>query len=85
MSLTLDDFDAAVKAISGLEFSDTTPRYVVRPSAALMSRLLELHRIVGQIAETTPDILELPEVAQALEQQLIHVMVRCVNEGLRWR
>jgi transcriptional regulator GlxA family with amidase domain len=43
---------------------------------------LELHGLVGRIAETTPHILELPEVIQALEQQLIHVMVRCLTDGL---
>jgi transcriptional regulator GlxA family with amidase domain len=46
-----------------------------------MSRLLKLHKAVGQLAHDTPDILELPEVLRALEQQLIHVMVRCLAEG----
>jgi AraC-like DNA-binding protein len=31
----------------------------------------------------TPDILELPEIRRALEQQLIHVMVRCLADGAR--
>ncbi len=82
MSLTLADFDAAANAISGHEFPGTPLKHVVRPSPALMSRLLELHKMVGQIAETTPDIFELPEVVQALDQQLIHIMVRCLTEGL---
>jgi AraC-like DNA-binding protein len=82
MSLQLDDFDAAAKAISGYEFPGTALKHVVRPSPVLMSRLLELHKLVGRIAETTPHILELPEVIQALEQQLIHVMVRCLTDGL---
>jgi transcriptional regulator GlxA family with amidase domain len=47
----------------------------------LMSRLLKLHKAVGQLAHDTPDILELPEVLRALEEQLIHVMVRCLAEG----
>jgi AraC-like DNA-binding protein len=82
MSLPLDDFDAAAMAISGYEFPGTTLKHLVRPSPALMSRLLELHKMVGQIAETTPYILELPEVIQALEQQLIHLMIRCLTDGL---
>ena len=82
MSLALDDFDAAAKAISGYEFPGTTVKHLVRPSPAHMSRLLELHKLVGQLAETTPHILELPEVIQALEQQLIHIMVRCLTDGL---
>jgi transcriptional regulator GlxA family with amidase domain len=46
-----------------------------------MSRLLKLHEMVGQIAKTTPDLLTLPEVARSLEQQLIHLMIRCLIEG----
>jgi transcriptional regulator GlxA family with amidase domain len=37
--------------------------------------------MVGQIAKTTPDLLTLPEVARSLEQQLIHLMIRCLIEG----
>ncbi|MGY3584110.1 transcriptional regulator GlxA family with amidase domain [Bradyrhizobium sp. USDA 4341] len=33
------------------------------------------------MARATPDILELTEVARSLEQQLIHLMVRCLTEG----
>jgi transcriptional regulator GlxA family with amidase domain len=46
-----------------------------------MSRLLKLHEMVGQIAKTTPDLLTLPEVARSLEQELIHLMIRCLTEG----
>ena len=53
MSLPLDDFDAAANAISGYEFPDKAVKHLVRPSPALMSRLLELHKMVGQIAETS--------------------------------
>jgi transcriptional regulator GlxA family with amidase domain len=36
---------------------------------------------VGQLAHDTPDILELPEVRRSLEEQLTHVMVRCLADG----
>ena len=81
MSLTTDDFDAACRAISGHEFSGPPLKHLVRPSLDLMSRLLKLHEMVGQIAKTTPDILALPEVARSLEQELIHLMIRCLTEG----
>ncbi len=81
MSLPLDDFDAACKAIAGREYSESPLKYLVRPRPALMSRLLKLHRIVGHIARTTPDLLEVPEVVRALEEQLVHLMVRCLTEG----
>jgi AraC-like DNA-binding protein len=81
MSLTHEDFDVACKAITGHEFLGDKLKFVVRPSPDLLSRLLKLHETVGQIVRTTPDILELPEVVRALEQQLIHLMVRCLTEG----
>jgi AraC-like DNA-binding protein len=81
MSLTTDDFDAACRAISGHEFSGSPLKHLVRPDPALMSRLLKLHEMVGQLAKTTPDLLTLPEVARSLEQELIHLMIRCLTEG----
>jgi AraC-like DNA-binding protein len=81
MSLTTHQLDAACKAITGREFSGSPHKHLVRPNAALMSRLLKLHEIVGQIATTIPDLLELPEVARALEQQLIHILVKCLTES----
>jgi AraC-like DNA-binding protein len=81
MSLTHDDFDAACKAITGHEFPGDKLKFIVRPRPDLMQRLLKLHETVGQITSTTPGILELPEVVRALEQQLVHLMVRCLTEG----
>jgi AraC-like DNA-binding protein len=81
MSLAHSDFDAACKAITGREFPEEPVKVVVQPEHDLMSRLLKLHETVGKVAETTPDILALPEVARALEQQLIYLMIRCLTEG----
>jgi AraC-like DNA-binding protein len=81
MSLTTDDFNAACKALAGHEFWGSPLKHLVRPDPALMSRLLKLHEMVGQLAKTTPDLLTLPEVARSLEQELIHLMIRCLTEG----
>jgi hypothetical protein len=81
MSLTHDDFDAACKAITVREFLGDKLKFIVRPSPDLMSRLLKLHETVGQIAKTTPALLELPQVSRALEQQLVYLIVRCLTEG----
>jgi AraC-like DNA-binding protein len=80
MSLPVKGFPALSKTIIGRELPETR-NSVVRPDPASMSRLLKLHRIVGQLALDTPDILELPEVRRALEEQLIHVLIRCLAEG----
>jgi hypothetical protein len=81
MSLTDDDFDAACQTLMGRKFEPSPFKHLVRPSHDLMTRLVKLHEAVGQIAKVTPDILEIPEVARGLEQQLIHLMVRCLTEG----
>lgn len=81
MSLATDDFDAACEALAGRQCSATALPSLVRPSPALMSRLQKLHKTVGQMAQNTPSILVLPEVVRSLEQQLIHLMVRCLTDG----
>jgi AraC-like DNA-binding protein len=81
MSLPIDDLDAAAEAIIGREFPKAPHGQIIRPASALMLRLLKLHKAVGQLAHDTPDLLELPEVLRALEEQLIHVVVRCLAEG----
>ena len=81
MSLATDDFDTACKAVIGCEISGFPLKHIVRPAPDLMSRLVKLHEMVDQIARTTPDLLALSEVARSLEQNLIHVMVRCLADG----
>src|SRR5258708_8332989 len=81
MSLSDDDFDAACQAITDREFALPAFEHIVRPSPDLMRRLLKLHEMVGGLAKTAPVLFELPEVVRALEQNLIHLMVRCLTEG----
>src|SRR5262249_1453765 len=82
MSLAVDELNAAVESIIGRGFPEKPHERIIRPSSALMARLLKLHKMVGELAHDTPDILEQPEVNRALEEQLIHVMGRCLAEGI---
>ena len=81
MSMTTGDLDAACRAITGQEFVGILHKHIVRPSAELMSCLLTLHELVGQMARVTPDLLAIPAAVRSIEQQLINVMVRCLTEG----
>jgi hypothetical protein len=65
------------QAVTGHEYAGSPSKHLVKPAPDLMSRLLKLHGMVDQLAKTMPDILSLPEVARALEQELIFVMIRC--------
>jgi AraC-like DNA-binding protein len=81
MSLPVEEFPIVCRAIVGRDFLEEPRRMVVRPDPALMSRLLNVHKGVGQLAHDVPDLLDQPEVRRALEQQLVHVMVRCLAEA----
>jgi len=53
----------------------------VRPIPGRLSRLLDLHKAAGTLAETSTHILAHPEVARALEQALVHAMITCLIDG----
>jgi AraC-like DNA-binding protein len=82
MSVPVEEFSASCGTIIGREFLEAPHTHIVRPRPALMTRLLKLHKAVEELARDTPEILALPEVARALEERLIHVMVRCLAEGV---
>jgi AraC-like DNA-binding protein len=82
MSLPVEEFPALCRAIVGCAFLEEPRRTVIRPDPAMMTRFLKVHKAVGQLAHDAPDLLDLPQVRRALEQQLIHVMVRCLAEGV---
>jgi AraC-like DNA-binding protein len=82
MSLPKTDFPVLCKTLIGREFLESSSTSKLSPDPALMTRLLTLHKVVGQFACDTPDLLEQPEVRRSLEERLIHVMVRCLAEGV---
>jgi AraC-like DNA-binding protein len=81
ISLTLEDLVAAGQAIMGRELAAPPFTCRIKPLPALFGRLLNLHEASGHLAKTAPDILAQPEVARALEHQLVHAMVLCINGG----
>jgi transcriptional regulator GlxA family with amidase domain len=42
---------------------------------------MKLHQAGARLAHDRPKVLDLPEVWRALEEQLLHLMVRCLAEG----
>jgi AraC-like DNA-binding protein len=82
MSLAPEELAAAGKALVDYELTASPATPLIRPPAHLMSRLLKLHEVAGRLAATVPDILAHPEVCRAMEHELVHLMVRCLAEGL---
>jgi hypothetical protein len=42
---------------------------------------MNLHKAASDLATTAPDILAHPEVAKAMEQELVRTMVACLTAG----
>jgi AraC-like DNA-binding protein len=80
--LTLDDLAAAGRTLVDRELTASAVPRLIQPPLHLMTRLLNLHEDASRLAATVPDILTHPEVCLATEQALVHVMVRCLAEGL---
>jgi AraC-like DNA-binding protein len=81
MSLTTKDLQTAYVAVIGRDFLSPRTTYLARPNRELMSRFLALHQTAEQITRAASELLEIPEVVRNLEQQLTHMMVRCLAEG----
>jgi len=80
MSLDPEDLAAAGRALVGHDVIAPATVHVARPPPHLMSRLLNLHSAAAHLAATAPDILAHPEVARAVEQQLVRAMIACLTD-----
>ncbi len=67
------------RAISGRVLSPPDAGRILRPPHADWTQLLHLHAQVGRIAETQLAHIGHPEVARALEQDLIWALVNCLT------
>jgi AraC-like DNA-binding protein len=81
MSVPEDDFPNLYRTVIGRDFPEGQRTSIIRADPALVSRLLKLHRAIGRLAHDIPDILLMPEVLRGLENELVHLMVRCLAEG----
>jgi AraC-like DNA-binding protein len=78
MSLEREVLAAVSKSLCGRELTVPSVTHIVRPESALMNRLLVLHeRICGFVRESSTPTA----VMQALESEIIHLMVRCLDQG----
>jgi AraC-like DNA-binding protein len=81
LSLTPDGLAAAGRAIAGYDVEAPAVTQRLRPPTHLMTRLRKLHEAAGHLAATAPDVLARPEVASAMEQELVHAIILCLTEG----
>ena len=81
MSLSPADLAAASHALTGTELTAPVVTRHVRVSDHLMTRLRQLHETTCHLAANTPDILAHPEVARAMEEELVRAMIGCIAEA----
>jgi AraC-like DNA-binding protein len=79
ISLPPEQLAACSKALTGLKITSPPAGRVLRPSRSTASRLLRLHSKACRLAETRHKLIANPEVARALEQELLHAIVNCLT------
>jgi AraC-like DNA-binding protein len=67
------------RALTGKRVTPPLEGKLLRPSRRDMARLRRLHAQVCRLAETNSKMLSHPEVARAIEQDLIHALVTCLT------
>ncbi len=66
------------RALIETEFAPATVAMVLRPSGSAAKRLLHLHAAACRLVENSPETIAHPEVARALEQELIQALIACL-------
>src|SRR5258707_9944099 len=91
ISLPPEQLAACGKALTGLRIASPPVGRVLRPSRSDAVRLLRLYSRACRLAETRHKLFANPEVARALEQELLYALVNCLtaddadgNPKTRW-
>jgi AraC-like DNA-binding protein len=79
ISLPPEQLAACSKALTGLKITSPPVGRVLRPSRTVVSNLLRLHSRACRVVEVRQKLIENPEVARAIEQELLHALVNCLT------
>jgi AraC-like DNA-binding protein len=78
-SLAAEDLAITAKAIAGHDIELLPDARILRPDPPAMDQLVKLHRAAGRLARRAPGVLAKAGVSKALEQKLVHTIVRCLT------
>jgi AraC-like DNA-binding protein len=81
ISLPPEQLAACGKALTGCNLPSPPEGRVLRPPWSAVRRLLGHHSKICRLAETKQQLIANPEVARAIEQELIHAIVNCLMLG----
>ena len=79
LTIEQEHFTAFAKALTGRELVLSSVGQIIRPSLAAAAPLRRLHAKALHLAETKPEFTAHPEVARALEHDLLHALVDCLT------
>jgi AraC-like DNA-binding protein len=79
ISLPPEQLASCGKAVTGLKITAPAIGRVLRPSRPAATRLLQLYSRACRSAESRRNLIANPEVARALEQELLHALVNCLT------
>ena len=81
ISQTPEHLAACGKALTGRELAAPPAGRVLRLRASTLAPLRRLHADACRLVEKKPELTAHPEVVHALEQDLIHALVACLEAG----
>ena len=79
ISLSPDQLAHYSKALTGRPIVIPEASKILNPARPNRSRFHHLFREACDLAETKKSLIERPEVARALEQQLLHAIIHCLS------
>jgi AraC-like DNA-binding protein len=79
ISLSPEQLAIYGKALSGRPMTIPEASKILKPARPSRSRFLRLFRQACDLAEAKKSLVERPEVARALEQELLHAMINCLT------
>jgi AraC-like DNA-binding protein len=79
ISLPAQQLASFSKALTGLEITSPPVGQVLRPTRTAVTRLLTLFSKACRLAETKHKLIANPEIARALEQELLHALINCLT------
>ena len=81
VSVPPEQLSACSKALTGFEVAVPLDGRMLRPSRRISDELLRLHSKVCGLAEKKRERLAHPEVARALEQEILHTLIKCLSSN----
>jgi AraC-like DNA-binding protein len=78
VALPAEQFESCSRALTGREIAPPLSARTIHPARADVARFQYLFREACHLADSKPKLIERPEVARALEQEMLHAIINCL-------